>query len=410
MPPVPVPALVPDLASPDMLLRVAGVVVVGAIAGEWIARSTRLPRVIGYTLAGWVAALGGFGAALPFDGPVRVLVDLALGVLLFEIGSRVRLRWLRHNPGLLATSVLEALAAAVAVGFALQAIGQPPAVAAACAVLAIPSSAALAGRVAFELRADGQVTQRMTVLTALDTLYGAVALVLLDAGLAAAGAPDPRIALATLAVSLGGALALAALLALAVGAAARRVDLRHEGAALLVLGLVMLAVLGAQRLGLSTLLVPLLAGVLLRNTTERAWSWPRHFGTAGGLLVLLLFVVVGSAWSVAHLLGGALAALVLLGARVAAKAGVVWALSGWSRLGMRKGFALSLTLTPLSATALVMLSELQRRDAGFGAQVAPIVVAAVAGVELLGPVAVTIALRWAGEGPDAPAVVTARAA
>ena len=40
----------------------------------------------------------------------RLVVDVALALLLFEIGSRVRLRWLRNNPGLMATSVLESAA------------------------------------------------------------------------------------------------------------------------------------------------------------------------------------------------------------------------------------------------------------------------------------------------------------
>ena len=71
---------------------------------------------------------------------------------------------------------------------------------------------------------------------------------------------------------------------------ARRLDLVDENAALLLLGLVVLALIGARLFNLSTLLVPLLAGVLLRNTTERPWVWPRHFGTAGGVLVLMMFV------------------------------------------------------------------------------------------------------------------------
>jgi Kef-type K+ transport system membrane component KefB len=373
------------------------VLVAGALMGEFIARTTRLPRVVGYTLAGWAAALGGFGVTMPMAATPRLLIDLALALLLFEIGSRVRLRWLRHNPGLLAISVLESAAAAAAVYAALVALGQPPLGAGACAVLAIPASASVAGRVAHEIRAEGQVTQRMNTLTALNTLYGVLALVVLNAWIEAERAPDLAATFGTLAVSSIGALVLAAALAGAVSLATRRLDVRQEGPALLVLGLVLLAVATARWLGLSTLLVPLLAGLLLRNASDRAWSWPRHFGTAGALLVLLLFVLVGSAWSPAVLVAGGLAALALLAARAAAKAAAVWLLSGWSQLSLRKGVALSLALTPLSATALVMLSELHRVDAAFAAGIAPIVLTALALVELIGPAAVLVALRAAGE-------------
>ncbi len=386
---------------PDAMILLAAVVVGGALAGEVIARTTRFPRVVGYTLAGWCAALGGFGVTMPLAPTARLLIDVALALLLFEIGSRVRLRWLRNNPGLMASSLLESAAAAVAVYAALVFVGHAPLVAGACAVLAIPASAAVAGRVAQEIGADGQVTQRMTTLTALNTLYGVLALVVLKGWIDTQSAPDMVLAAQAVTFSFLGALVLAGLLAGAVALVTRRFDMRQEGPALLVLGLVLLAVSSARWLNLSTLLVPLLAGLLLRNLSERAWSWPRHFGTAGGLLVLLLFVMVGSAWTPDVLLAGGVAALALLAARGLAKALVVWLLSGWSHASLRQGAALSMTLTPLSATALVMLSELYRADATFGASVAPTVLTAVAVVELIGPLAVLVALRAAGEAPGA---------
>jgi Kef-type K+ transport system membrane component KefB len=382
---------------PGELLLLAAMLVSGALAGEAIARTTRLPRLVGYTLAGWFAATTGLGAKIPLQGVASLVIDIALGLLLFEIGTRVRLRWLRRNPGLLATSIAESVLGAGVVYAALWAIGEPPMVAAACAVLAVPASAAVAGRVAIELGADGQVTQRMTTLTALNTLFAVLALVVLKAGVIAGHVPQWQDALLALAASSANAVLLAALLAGAVALAARRLDLRNESAVLLVLGLVLLAVAAARWLGASTLLVPLLAGLVLRNFSERPWVWPRHFGTAGGVLVLLLFVVVGSSWSPQVLEAGGLAALVLLAARGLGKGAAVVLLSPLARSSVRQGLALAVTLTPLSATVLVMLTELMRLQAPLGAQVAPIVLTAVALLELLGPVAVQLALRFAGE-------------
>lgn len=381
---------------PGDLVLLAALLVAGALAGEAIARTSRLPRLVGYTLAGWVAAAAGLGAAVPLQGMASLVVDLALGLLLFEIGTRVRLRWLRRNPGLLATSVLESALGAGAVYAAMWALGQPPLVAAACAVLAVPASAAVAGRVALELGADGQVTQRMQMLTALNTLIGVLALVVFKAAVHADQAPWQE-AVTALAASSTNALILAALLAGAVALAARRLDLRNESAVLLVLGLVLLAVAMARWLGASTLLVPLLAGLALRNLSDRSWVWPRHFGTAGGVLVLLLFVVVGSAWSAPVLAAGGVTALALLAARSLGKGVAVLLLSPWARSSWRQGLALAVTLTPLSATVLVMLTELMRLEPQLGAKVAPIVLTAVAVLELLGPVAVQLALRLAGE-------------
>lgn len=386
-----------QLGAPDTLVLLAAVLVVGALAGEAIARTTRLPRVVGYTLAGWVAALGGFGVTMPLGDTARVLIDMALALLLFEIGSRVRLRWLRNNPGLLATSVLESTVAAAAVYVTLTLLDTPPLMAAACAVLAIPASAAVAGRVAHEIGADGQVTQRMTYLTALNTLYGVLALVVFQGFVEAGHVPGVVAAVQALTLSSLGALVLAALLGGAVSLATRRLDVRNESAMLLVMGLVLLAVSTARWVGVSTLLVPLLAGLLLRNLSDRAWVWPRHFGTAGGVLVVLMFVLVGSAWSWQILTAGIVVALALIAARAVSKTLVVLLLSRWSHMSLRQGMALSLTLTPLSATALVMLSELYRASPQLGADIGPIVLTAVAVVELIGPIAVKLALRAAGE-------------
>ena len=390
-------ALLPSAGPPDDVMLLAAVLLAGALMGEAIARSTRLPRVVGYTLAGWGAAALGVGTAMPLSGAAGWAIHLALALLLFEIGARVRLRWLRHNPGLMATSLLEALVAAVAVYFAMRALELSVAVAATCAVLAIPASAAVAGRVAQELGADGQVTQRMTCLTALNTLYGVLALIVLKGTLLAGGTAGWLPSLVTLVLTSIGALLLAAALAAAIAIGARSLDLRSESSVLLLLGLVLLAVSTARWLGFSTLLVPLLAGLLLRNTTQRPWVWPRHFGTAGGVLVLMMFVFVGSAWSPAVLAAGGAAAVVLLVARMLGKLAAVMALSRWSRASARQSLALAVTLTPLSATALVMLAEIWDLLPEHGRTVAPIVLSAIVMLELLGPIAVQLALRFAGE-------------
>jgi len=272
----------------------------------------------------------------------------------------------------------------------------------ACAILAMPAPAAVSGRVSLELGAEGQVTQRASVLTALNTLYAVVALTLMRTWWAADDGGSLPQALAGLAISLLTTLGVAALLAGAAYLAARRLDLRNESAALLLFGLVAFAIVAARAIGVSTLLMPLLAGLLLRNTSERPWVWPRHFGTSGGALVLMLFVIVGSAWSPKILVAGGFAALALLAARFIAKAIAIVALAPMAKASWRQGLALSITMTPLSATALVMLSELMRAEPELAAGAVPIILASIAVLELIGPIAVQFALRLAGELPPAP--------
>jgi len=383
--------------EPEPVLLTALLLVAGALAGEFIARMTRLPRVVGYTGAGFVAAGVGIGFAVPLAGTSRLIVDVALALMLFDIGSRVRLRWLRFNPPLLWTSLAEAIVGGVAVFFVLEWLGIEPRVAAACAVLSMPASAAVAGRVAHELGAEGQVTDRMILLTALNTLYAVLAMTLLRGWLESERAVDLVATAAAFGYSFVGSLLLSAVLALLVAAAARKLDLRNESSVLLVLGLVVLAISTARLLGLSTLLVPLLAGLVLRNSTQRPWVWPRHFGTAGGVLVLMLFVIVGASWSPQLLAAGGVAALAMVLVRGLAKGSIVLLFASWAGISSRQGLALAVTLTPLSATALVMLSELHAAVPHVGMVAAPIMLSAVAVLELIGPIAVQAALSLADE-------------
>lgn len=382
--------------------------VAGALLGELVRRAFAVPRIVGYSIVGMVLGLVGANGSM-LQGSSRLVVDLALALLLFELGSRVHLRWLRHNPALLLTSAAEALASFAAIYFALRAIGQPLNVALTCATLGSCASGAVIARVAGEIQAAGQVTERIVVLTSLNTLFAVLTHKLVTGWLHLDVAGDWVRAISQPLWAFCGSVLLAALLAGLVAWIARRLDLRDENAALLLLGLIVLALLAARQLNLSTLLVPLLAGVLLRNTTERPWVWPRHFGTAGGVLVLMLFVVVGSFGTVEALLAGGAAAAVLLLARAAAKTAVVVLLAPWSGLRWRQALGLSLALTPMSGTALVLLTELQGTHPGFAAQVAPIILSAIAFTEVLGPLAVQWGLRLSGDHHPAPRAAVLRA-
>ncbi|WP_395139114.1 cation:proton antiporter [Schlegelella aquatica] len=382
----------------EALLGSSLVIIAGALLGEAVFRFLGLPRIVGYSLAGLGMAFTGHGVATgSMVGTLRLVVDLALALLLFELGARVRLRWLRINPFLLVTSLAESLLTFVAVYFAMRYFGLDAPSSAALAVLAIPASPAVISRVASELGAEGQVTERVTMMAALNTLYGVFAARLLTAWLDLDQGQNPVSAVVEPLYVLVGSFLIAGLLGYGVARVARKLDLRNENSTLLLLGLIALALALTKVLGLSTLLVPLMAGLWLRNTTERPWVWPRHFGTAGGVLVLLLFVIVGSSWSVEGLaVGGGLALAAML-ARFVAKGVAVLSLGWFSGQSWRQGIGLTLALTPLSATALVMYADLQASHAGFAAQLAPVAFSAIAMMELIGALAVLLALRGAGE-------------
>ncbi len=384
--------------TPDAVLWVSLTIVVAGLLGELVFRWVRLPRVVGYAAVGTMVSAFGLGlAGAALKPSLRLIVDLALALLLFELGSRINLRWLRTNPWLLVTSLAEAALSFAAVYLTLTWLGTEPGVAAAVAAILLATSPSVVMRVASEFNASGQVTERMILLTGLNTFYAVLATKFVFGWLHAEYAGSWVSSFAHPLYLLAGSAMVAALLALCVSLIARRLDLRNENSALLLLGMILLALSITRMANLSSLLVPLLAGVMLKNATERPWIWPRHFGTAGGALVLLLFVITGSVWSIDALTVGATLGLAVIVARLAAKMLVTSASSRASGISLKQGVALGFALTPISGAALVLMSDLQGLYPEFAAQPAGIVFSAVAVLELIGPIAVQAALRYVNE-------------
>src|SRR5687767_2872601 len=98
----------PWTLRPDTLVGAALLAVAAALLGEAFWRTLRWPRLLGYGAVGTVLALAGAGAR-GNETELRIAVDVALALLLFEAGARLNLRWLVRNPWLLASSIAEAL-------------------------------------------------------------------------------------------------------------------------------------------------------------------------------------------------------------------------------------------------------------------------------------------------------------
>jgi Sodium/hydrogen exchanger family len=261
-------------------------------------------------------------------------------------------------------------------------------------------SPAVLQRVVGELHAAGQVTERLLALAALNTLYAVLAMKLLSAGLLLSDPSTWLDALSPVLFSFCGSILLGAALGEGLALIARRFDLREDNSIVLLLSAVVLALVVAKTAQFSSLLVPLLAGMWLANRSERPWVWPKHFGSAGSALVLVMFVAVSSAWTLDALAAAAGVATALVFARALAKTSAVVLLAKPSGLGIGQAACLSIALTPMSATAWVLALDFAARHPAAGAQMMPVLLASLALLELASPLAVMVALRAAGEVDD----------
>lgn len=397
--------MMPDLSFPPGWFSplgtsfwVALLLVVAPLAGEAVYRLLRWPRIVGYTLVGLVASASSFDTSgLDLSEDFRHALEVALAVLLFELGSRIHLSWLRENPWLIATSLAEAgltFILVLGMGHYLGlGVGSSVAVAAVCMV----SSPAVVMRVTAELNARGQVSERLLLLSALNTIYAVVAVQVLLGLLGQQQSRDPWSAAGVPLWFLASTCALSLLLAAVVGVAQRRLDLRDENSALLLIGLLFMTLVLVQMVGASPILVPLLAGMVLRSRNPRPRLWPRHFGTAGGALVVLLFVVNGMAVDWRLIAGGGVAALVLVLLRAVAKIAGAMLFGRRSGLSTGQSVALGVALLPMSGTAFLLTASLYAAFPDFGMRVAQALAGAATVMEIAGPIATQWALKHAGE-------------
>lgn len=357
------------------------------------------PRVSVYVAVGLLASIAAPAPTLVDGSVLALLAQLALALVLFELGHRIRLRWLRINPWVAAAALLQGLALFVLLGWAGGWLGLAPEVSWLLAAVAVAASPAGLLRVVNDLRAGGQVTERALHQAALLSVLAVLLVKAVSTHWFVRSAGDWLAALLAggyaLVASVGLGMALAVVLGWLVRGPFAAPQVPTVGYAL---ALVWLTVV-ADTLKLSPLLAALSFGVMLRERQTLAAAVQRNFGTLGWLLGVFLFVYVGSrtVWPALAEPGVWAMAALVLAARLLVSVAVNVALAWPAGIGVRKGVLTGVALLPMSALTLLLLE----RSAALGVVPAAAVLhqlaAALLWAELLGPLLTAWALRAARE-------------
>lgn len=103
----------PDLATLPYQLVWPFSLALTWMLGEILYARTGLPRISIYGIAGFVFGKHAASYLSPADAEILLLIaNLAFGLILFELGYRINLRWLQRNPWLLLTALVEAIGTA----------------------------------------------------------------------------------------------------------------------------------------------------------------------------------------------------------------------------------------------------------------------------------------------------------
>jgi Kef-type K+ transport system membrane component KefB len=378
-------------------------VVLGLLAGEAVRRYAALPRITGYVVAGAILgpqALGLLTDNMLFD--LRLLIDLSVGLIVFELGFRLDFKWLRANRWLLVAAIAESLFCFWAIFAALAFFGFRPVLAAMAAAIGTATSPAVVMLVVQELRAQGQITERLLLFTAVNSVFAFVLLTLLLPFLHLEHEAGWEQALLHPLYLLWGSILAGYIACLVMLRMAAWLGKSEERQFILLVGMVVVAVGAAHALKLSVSLTLITFGMLSRNLDRGYAVLPVHFGHGSQLFFVILFVLVGASLEFSAFSAAAAAMVgVYMVVRFLGKSVALLAFASLS--GMRPGGAglLAIALLPLSGSAVVMVRDTTSLYPAFGKELAAVVLSAVVILELIGPIATQFALRSAGEAhPD----------
>jgi len=369
-----------------------------AATADKLFRTRRIPRAATYVVLGMVFGTSGLNWISPdLAGTWRPFVDVALGAVLFQLGQRLDLMWLRHNKWLAATSLLDAVATFSVVFWVMMLTRMLAVSSALVAIVAVSTSPAVTICLTMEAQSRGQVTERLLLLTGLNTIF---ALLLAQVWIGWGHlelANHPFAAVFHPLYVLFGSTLVGLVIAKAYGFLARFLSQRQD-VSLAHLALVLVAVQTAYLLKASPFLSLLGAGLVYRTCAKEGTRPRGEYDPLLYPLQAFLFLAVGASISLQGWLVAVPAFAVVVVSRGLVKIGVALIFSRPSGLALRQGLGLGFGLLPMSALACVLAIDASALFPAFDSRARLMLLGMIAVFQLVGPPLVRLGLgRLSGE-------------
>jgi Kef-type K+ transport system membrane component KefB len=384
-----------DLAIPFTLL-------IAWLLGELGHRHLALPRITSYGVIGIAIAVVMRISQTLFQvddlWSLTLLAQIAFGLLLFELGYRINLSWLRRNLWLTLSALLESAATFVAVFYVAKLFDLLPVPALLLASLATATSPLTLLPVITELKSAGQVTERTLHLSAINCVISIIAFNAVVGYWVLSSAGDTFQAVWNSLIVLFVSAGLGVLFGVALPRLLDIADANDKQStvafALAVTGLILVT----HSLHFSPVLATLTFGLTARHHRNVRHQAQPNFGVLGDVLVIVLFVHIGSRLQLDTLAVGALLAAAVLLTRYAVKSLSVLAFARLSGLSLKKSVLTGIALTPMASFGILLLELAAQRGLVFSETQA-----AMGGllllVDLASPILLRRTLMVAGEVP-----------
>ena len=367
------------------------------LAGEFGQRLTGLPRISFYGVVGFALAAPQIGVLPPPGaGHILLLADVAFGLILFELGYRINLRWLRTNPWFGAAALVESLGTFIAVYFVAVAFDTSTMTALMLASLAMSTSPPTVIRVINELRSSGQVTERVLHLSAINCVLSVFAFnVIVGFWLFKSSADIGDATLSSLVALLFSA-TLGAVFGAAVPALLRHLGNFSKDATVGFALAVILLVTLTSAIELSPVVATLAFGLMARHRRVAFSQAQRNFGALGELLTVLLFVYAASTLDWRLVAEGSALAMAVVVVRLVTKLFGVMLFSQLSGISWRKGALTGIALAPVSVFVILLLEHARLGGVDLSSELRAMAGAALL-LEVFGPILIQRALIAARE-------------
>ena len=380
-------------------IQLFGLVLLGGlVAGEISRRYFTLPRTTGYVLFGVLIGQSGLNWVTPLHvESAQLFIDLALGLILFELGYLVPHNNLKSGRGRILVGFLLSVAAGILV-FALIrywefSIGSALFAAALC----VATSPAITIATCSDVGAKGERTGLLYTMVAINGAIAFAAVVLLVPFL---NDNQPMSGFARISSALGSIIgstmlggACAGMVLLGADKLERQVEHQH----LLILGTIVLGVGTAVYLDVSVFLPMLIFGILVSAIDRERKVIAIRIASDARVFLVITFVLAGAALDVAYLRDYWREAILI--ALVRSMGQMVAILISRNAIGLTVGESvyLGIGLQPMSSIALVLLVNTQMLYSGMDAKLVGMLMATILLMQLFGPLTTQMAIKGFGE-------------
>lgn len=392
-------------------IQLFGLVLLGGLAaGEVSRRLCALPRTTGYVIFGLLIGQSGLNWVTLLDiESAQLFIDLALGLILFELGYLVP----RSSPQSGRRRLLAGCAISLLAGFLVLLLflywGFSSGSALFAAALCIATSPAITIATCSDVGAKGERTGLLYTMVAINGAVAFAAVVLLVPFLIDS---EPMSGFARVSSALGsiiGSIFLGGACAGIVLLGAERLERQAEHQHLLILGAIVLGVGTAIYLGVSVFLPMLIFGILISTIDREHKVIAIRIASDARVFLVITFVLAGAALDIAYLSDYWKEAMLIALARLAGQLLAILISRKSLGLTVREGVFLGIGLQPMSSIALVLLVNTQMLYSGMDAKLVGMLMATILLMQLFGPLATQTAIKGFGEATRLPSSIKAGA-